>query len=241
MKRWIHKIEVIIDRSIPLALLILLVIIILEFAFHDISEKYYPFIQIVDWSVILVFIVDLIFKYIRIRNIPKFLRASWIDILAVFPFFLLFRVIEGFLGIFEASETLTKGQKILHLGVEVEKEIGTALREGEKLAKEASRAERLGKFLNPISRIFRFIKLGNPEVRKEVERQAKDVVKEARKGERRIKKEAKKEIKLVEEELEDIIEDVKEVPMHIKAALFYEKPKIMNYVNKKINEEANKE
>src|SRR3989344_2841188 len=245
MRAWLHKIEEIVDKLIPFLLVLLLAIIILEFGFHDISEKYHIIIQVLDWFIVFIFVVDLIFKYLKSKSFPKFLRASWIDILAVFPFFLVFRAVEGILGVFEIGETLGKTQKVVHVGVELEKEIGGAIREGERIAKEASRAEKFGEFLRPVSRSFRFFKFGNKEVRDETERQAREIVKEAAKGERIIEKSAKKGTNLIENVEEKVIKGQKivedkldntmeKLPRHVKAALFYEKPKIMDYVKERI-------
>ncbi|MBU0461570.1 MAG: hypothetical protein KJ574_03205 [Nanoarchaeota archaeon] len=92
MKRWMHRIEVWVDKLIPYMLIVLLIIIVLEIFFKEIAEHYHIYIAIADGAVITVFVLDLIFKYIRIRNIPKFLKTCWLDILAVFPFFIFFRV-----------------------------------------------------------------------------------------------------------------------------------------------------
>ena len=233
MKAWFHKIEVIVDKLIPLLLAILLLIIVIEFGFHEFAEKYHTIIEILDWIIVSGFILDLIFKYNRIRNIPKFLRAAWIDILAVFPFFLVFRVLEGFL-VFEASETLTKGQKIVHVGVELEKEV--------KVVKEVGRAEHFSKFLRPIARSFRFFKLGNPEVREKVEKDAEEIAKEAEKGEKVVIKGFKKGVKvvgkqvykgtkIVEEQVkfgEEFVE--KKVPRYVKNSLFFEAPEVMKKI-----------
>ncbi len=234
MKSWLHKIEVLVDKIIPFVLVILLGIIVIEFGFHDLAEKYRLVIEILDWFIVSVFIVDLIFKYLRIRNIPKFLRASWIDILAIFPFFLVFRLLGGFIGAFEAGETLTRGQKIVHVGVEIEKEFGVAIKEGEKFAKEISRTEKFGIFLRPISRLLRIFKAIDPEVRKETERQAIEVVKQAEKNSKLVIKNAEKGEKIIEKQTKAIFKETGKVPRHIKAAIFYEKPKIMKYVNAKI-------
>ena len=242
MKPWLHKIEIFVDKIIPLLLVILLVIIVGEFAFHEFMLKHSLTIEIIDGFIIFIFILDLIFKYLRIRNIPKFLRASWIDIIAIFPFFIVFRLFEGVLGLLGISETISSAQKIVHVGVEVEKEVSGVIKESELVAKEASRSEKLIRFLRPIARSVRFSKVGNEDVREETEKQAKKVVKETKKGAKVIVKESKfivnqaeKEAKATIKEAETIVKDVEKVPRHIKAAIFYEKPRIMENVNKKLN------
>lgn len=175
MKRWMHKIEVIVDRAITPCLLLLLVIIILDLGFHDFVEHYHlgHYIHMADYFVIFIFVLDLFFKYIRVRKIPTFIKKYWLDILAVFPFFLLFRAFELAAGAFSAaiSETAQTAQAVVHEGLEIEKEGARIVKEGEKLTKEGSRlgrwAEKFSKlgrnsrfmrFLRPILRIPRFAK-----------------------------------------------------------------------------------
>jgi len=239
MRPWLHKIEVIVDKLIPSLLVLLIAIIVIEFGFKEFAEKYPLVIEILDGFIIFVFVLDLIFKYLRIRNIPKFLRASWIDILAIFPFFLVFRLVEGIIGVITAGETITSTQKVVHVFVETEKELSGIIKEGEVITKEVSRADKLARFVRPIARMFRFSKVGDKEVRKETEKQAGEVVKESEKGERFIIKETKKGTKVLVKDTKEVIKEVedeaKKVPRHVKAALFYEKPKIMKHINEKFN------
>ena len=168
MKRWLHKIEVIVDKAIPPCLILLLVLIVMELGFPEFVEQHHLHlpIAIADYIIIAIFVVDLVFKYVRTRYIPRFLRKYWLDILAVFPFFLVFRVFELAAGIFSTavSEGAQTVQAILHEGLELEKEGARVVREAEKLSKEASRVARLGRsarfmrFLRPLTRIPRFFK-----------------------------------------------------------------------------------
>ena len=170
MKKWMHKIEVFVDKLIPYMLVLLLGIIVIDLGFHEIAEHYHTYILLADYLVIGVFVVDLIFKYIRIRKIPLFLKTCWLDIIAVFPFFLIFRAFERIAGLF--SKTISEGfstvQSILHEGVEIEKEGAKILegveKEGSKIAKEAgkfgkvSRTNKFARFLRPLFRAPRFVK-----------------------------------------------------------------------------------
>jgi hypothetical protein len=175
MKRWMHKIEVIVDKAIPPCLILLLGVIVLDLGFHEFVEAHHlhPYILVADYFVIFVFVLDLIFKWQRTKHVPLFMRKYWLDILAVFPFFLLFRLFEGSAGAFSfvLSESTQTAQQLLHEGLEVEKEGARLLREGEKFTKEGSRVAReaekftkLGRsprfmrFLRPILRIPRFFK-----------------------------------------------------------------------------------
>src|SRR3989338_8176599 len=119
MKPWLHKIELIADKLIPYSLIILLFIIIGEFFFHEKIEPYAIFAEIIDNAIILIFVLDLIFKYVRIRNFPNFMRKYWLEVIAVFPAFLILRLLERFVPVASLGETL---QASLHETLEVEKE-----------------------------------------------------------------------------------------------------------------------
>ncbi|MEA2036703.1 MAG: ion transporter [Nanoarchaeota archaeon] len=157
MKPGLHKIEVIVDKSIPYLLIALLFIITGELFFHEQLHHYQIWIDAADSFIISVFVFDLVFKYIRIRNIPKFLKSSWLDIIAVFPFFLLFRLFEEIGLLFSLGERIAEAQPIFHESVEIEKEASKIIRESEKLGK-VSRAKIVSRFIRPLARVPRFFK-----------------------------------------------------------------------------------
>jgi hypothetical protein len=64
MKKWLHTIEIVVDKSIPFLLLVLLGIIIAEFGFHQFIEQYQKIVDGIDLFVVFIFVLDLIFKYI---------------------------------------------------------------------------------------------------------------------------------------------------------------------------------
>ena len=169
MKRWMHKIEVIVDKLIPPALILLLAIIVMDLGFHNFVEQHHLelYIIAVDYSIIALFVLDLVFKYMRTRHIPLFLRKYWLDILAVFPFFLLFRLIELAAGAFSfaVSESAQTLQAVLHEGLEVEKEGAKLLKEAEKLATQGSRVAREADKLSKLSRSARFMRFIRPILR----------------------------------------------------------------------------
>ena len=138
------------------------------------STEYHFYIEIADYFIILGFILDLIFKYLRIKNIPKFLKSSWLEIIAIFPFFLVFRLFESAALFFSgAGETASSAQKAVHIGIGVEKEVVEVIREGSKITEEVSkvsRAERFTKFLRPIARSIRLLKFVDKKTRKDVEK-----------------------------------------------------------------------
>jgi hypothetical protein len=168
MKRWLHRTEVIVDKAITPCIFILLAVIIMELGFEGMVEHYHLelYIHIADYFVITVFVIDLIFKYMKTKHLPEFFKKYWLDILAVFPFFLMFRFYEVTIGLFTpaVAEGAETAQKIFHEGVEVEKSGAKMLREAEMVAKDAERlgkaerSARFARFLRPLFRIPLFLK-----------------------------------------------------------------------------------
>lgn len=206
MKKLVHKFEIFVDKSIPYLLGILLLVIIWEIFFHEFMVKYHTAVQIIDWIIIAFFAIDLGFKYNRMRNFPKFLKSSWLEIIAIFPFFLVFRFFEGIIDILGIGETaIVQTQKVVHVSTEVEKEISVVSKEAEAITKEVSRygsrSSRFARFLRPISRSIRFFELGDPKIREETE----------------------KDIKKAEKAGKLFIKGAEKVPKYVKTALFFEK------------------
>ncbi len=142
-KRW-HTLEVIVDRSIPYCLLLLLGVIALEIFFSERVKPYHSFVSAIDYAIILVFVVDLSFKYQRIHSIPIFLRKYWLEIIAVFPAFLVIRLFEEFARVANLERSVLVAQDTLEVS--------------EHTATKASRVHYFGKFMQPLARIPRFFK-----------------------------------------------------------------------------------
>lgn len=161
MKRGFKLIEWFVDQAIPYLLIVLLILIILEVFYHETAVKYHEVIEIADYAIITFFVADLGFKLYRVRNVPRFLKKYWLEIIAVFPFFLVFRLLERFAGLYFAAQDLVLPQKILHEGVEAE-----------KLAKEArlARESRLVKLIRPIARSSRLLKFADKKTEKNFEK-----------------------------------------------------------------------
>src|SRR3989338_1380220 len=176
MKDVLHKTESIVDRSIPYIVILLLFIIISDFFLKEIYYKYELYFAIGDYFVLSVFIIDLIFKFNRVRQFKVFLRKYWLDIIAVFPFFLLFRVFEEVVSFFRISSELSRGQNIIHSG-----------QEGEKL----TRTEELTKIVRPITRTPRMLEavtFYEKPIKKDYKKTKKLFEKEIRRIEEDIKK-----------------------------------------------------
>ncbi|MFA5141841.1 MAG: ion transporter [Candidatus Woesearchaeota archaeon] len=147
MHKYLRKLEHIVDKIIPPILVILLFIIIGDLFFYDQIHPYYHYIEIIDYFIISIFVIDLSFKYHRTKSLKYFLKQYWIDILAVFPFLWFFRITGEATDIIRIGES---GQRILHETVEVEKEASV-------IAKEA-RGARYLRFARPLARAPRIAK-----------------------------------------------------------------------------------
>ncbi len=107
MKKWMHKAEKIVDDAIPVLLFLFVLVVALEIFFPEEAEPLQNHIDIFDTLVIGVFIADLFFKYQRIRNFPKFVKKYWLEIFAIVPFYLVFRLFE-YLQLVQFAERGTK-------------------------------------------------------------------------------------------------------------------------------------
>ncbi len=153
MKPWLHRVEVIVDKSIPYILVILLFLIIGEIFYSDKIEPYGFFVSVVDNVVILIFMVDLTFKYMRTRYFPDFFRKHWLEIIAVLPASLFVRMIERFIPV----STFEISQSILHEATEIKREEKLIVMEVEK-AGQISRTRYFLRFVRPLARLPRFAK-----------------------------------------------------------------------------------
>ncbi len=102
-------IEEIVDRAIPYVVILLGIEIVSSFIWD--LHAYEKWLHYFDYFVIAVFIIDLIFKWTRVRSMKVFVRLYWIDILAVFPFYWAFTAYETVAGITRVAE---EGQKVVH-------------------------------------------------------------------------------------------------------------------------------
>src|SRR3989344_1955111 len=193
MRRWLHTIEVIVDKAIPYLILILLFIIIGEFAFHSLIEKYRLYATIADYIIIGFFVIDLIFKFYRVRNVKLFFEKYWLEVIAVFPFILVFRLFEELAVIFRITGPLEEGQKVLHGVTEVTKigEEQKIIRELQQLEKgtQTFRSIQEGTRLSRTSMFLKFLRL--PRLARAVPIYEKPIKKEIKIIEKEIKKDVK--------------------------------------------------
>ncbi len=110
MKAWMHKAEKIVDDAIPVLLVVFLFVIGLELFFPKEIEPFKNHIDIFDTVLIGIFMSDLFFKYQRIHNFPKFMKKYWLQVIAVIPFYAVFRVMEYL----ELAEMASTGSKFVN-------------------------------------------------------------------------------------------------------------------------------
>ena len=146
--KFFEKIEHYNEKLIPYALVILFFIIIFELFLHIEDPTILTIVHTIDYIVITIFVIDLIFIARKVKNFRIFFRHYWLDILAILPFALMFRAVDRLYLLFRA-EQIAIGQAVLHETVEV--------------GKVASKVEHLGKlnkFTRGIRIVARIVRLG---------------------------------------------------------------------------------
>src|SRR3990167_8964019 len=121
MRKWLHNLEIFFDRAIPYVILLLIFIIVGEFAFHNFMNKYRLYVSLADYVIVGFFIIDLGFKFYRVRNVKLFFKKYWLEVIAVFPFVLVFRLFEEIFILFRFTAPIEEGQKIVHTVAEIGK------------------------------------------------------------------------------------------------------------------------
>ena len=157
-ERVYHTIEQIIDFLIWPTILTLLAVIIIELGFQNLADKYHHAIVNIDYSILGIFVADLFFKYMRVRNIKRFVKENWLDIIAVFPFFLLFRILEPLLFAFSDLQKEAKtAQLIFHESLEISKS-STRIAHEVEAAGKISRTRTIVSAFRTAGRSPRFLK-----------------------------------------------------------------------------------
>ena len=158
--------------------------------FKNLAIKYHFWIDLIDWIIVSFFVADLVFKYLRVRIWPIFFKKYWLDILAVFPFFLFFRLFEELSKVLgEVKELPVQVQKVVHLGLELRE--ARLAEETLKISKEAeeisqvTRTERFARFLGGAEKVPELAKpiafYEDPKHKKELKHHLKDFEREGKK------------------------------------------------------------
>ena len=153
LKTFLQWFEQFTYKLIPYLIAAIAIVLILDnpwWALYNLHQ-YEIGLEIFDGAVVVFFVVELIYKWFRVRNVTKFIRLYWIEILAVFPFYLMFRAYNQLTVIFQTGEEVTEAaQKLTHEAVLIRE--GELLRE-QRLLKETE----LARESRPITRLIRFI------------------------------------------------------------------------------------
>lgn len=142
-----EEIEHYVDVAIPFMLVLLAVLIVLEFT--NVVESYHGFLIWLDYFIVSFFIIDLAFKWYRVHDTLKFIKLYWIDMLAVFPFYTLYRLYSYTAEVVLAAE---QSQKFFHEAV---------LLKETRVIQEAERASRIikeGRFIRVFARALRVLR-----------------------------------------------------------------------------------
>ncbi|MDO8657088.1 MAG: hypothetical protein Q7K45_07690 [Nanoarchaeota archaeon] len=115
------KVEEINGKLIPAALVLLLGIIILELFVHVEDPNLKLGMEIADGIVVTIFVIDLIFLAIAAKSAKFFFKNYWLDLIAVLPLNLIFRLLTPFFRGLALAEEAVVGQRLLHESVEAER------------------------------------------------------------------------------------------------------------------------
>jgi len=118
---FLRKVDKINSKFMPIVL-ILLIFIIFYSIFGDMTIQGVQLaFEIIDIFVIVVFGIDLIVAYKKSKDVKFFFTHHWLDMLAVFPFGLVFGAINRTYLLFSETEKILVGQAIVHEAIKGEK------------------------------------------------------------------------------------------------------------------------
>src|SRR3989344_2285716 len=95
--------------AIPYLVLLLTILFILDNPFWTLLDlrRFDTALLVFDAVIIFFFTADLVFKWIRIHELKLFIKLYWIDILAVFPIYLILRTYSEVRSLFRIGEEIT--------------------------------------------------------------------------------------------------------------------------------------
>ena len=150
------RFEIFIDKMVPYALMFVVAHMITIIFFEEVLHRYEEFLIFLEFFLItFVLGFDVIFKYRRSVNKKYFFKHHWIEIFAVFPFMLIFRLFEEAYLISRLAPvelSLASTQTIVHEARGISS--GARIIRDAELAGRVSRAGMFGK----IARIPAFLR-----------------------------------------------------------------------------------
>lgn len=133
MHPFLNTIEKFTSRLIPYAIGGLFVLILFEFFIPPEDTNLLLIIKIIDLVIIAIFVVHLLFLAWRARSAKSFFKEHWLDIVAIFPFEGMFKVVNGLSQFITATEEIKVTQAVFHETLEVSKEAEHAAKAGRSL------------------------------------------------------------------------------------------------------------
>jgi hypothetical protein len=109
----LRDIEQIIYRLVPVALIALIFIIVIELFVHPSNKTFLLIIDVVDYTIITIFILELAFIWNKTRDVKLFFRNHWIEILAVLPIGFAIKVLGRFYEISALTRSVALGETIV--------------------------------------------------------------------------------------------------------------------------------
>ena len=81
-----------------------------------IPDEFKEFFEFLIWPILTLLALDLILKYRKIKNLKKFVKKHWIDILmlVLIPIFSIFKFLKIGLSVIKQLKTVKMGAKIFH-------------------------------------------------------------------------------------------------------------------------------
>ncbi len=167
--RFGEKVEHYNSKLIPYAIVALLTLIIFELFLHIDDPTAKLILHILDYLVIMVFVIDLIFLAIKAKSVRFCFKNYWLDVLAIFPFVMFFNAINfvyrAAIATAVVTERVAVSQAVLHETVEVGKEI-EVLAKGEGKIAKVSRIVARGIRAVTKSRFFEKLQAKHKRIRK---------------------------------------------------------------------------
>lgn len=134
------EVERAVDKAVPYLLILLAIVLILDNPLWTLFslEHYEAELLTFDTIVIIFLVADLVFKWWHVRNVKAFVRFYWLELIAVFPFYLFFRIYVFGAEILKAGE---EAQRIFHEALLAREAAllreARFIAEGEKVLREA--------------------------------------------------------------------------------------------------------
>lgn len=109
----LNKLERWFSHFIVFLIFLSVVLIAIEFNYvlTDVQQLWF---NIIDFFIILMFLLDLIIEYIKINNFNHFIRHCWLDILAVIPLIAFFRPLKV-IKLFRVFKVVKVSYESVHL------------------------------------------------------------------------------------------------------------------------------